>query len=161
MTQGHPSPLAIASAHIPFSFQSGDASVCYRDDSRVSRITAAADTDVQDEPDEALDNLLAQYEQQAEADKRRVTDTAAKPKPTSQMSMKDLRETGLAQPISSDTKCGITYTLIQQQAFILMYCTKHSGHCMCASQEHSVASQGDHMTPHFPIATKPLLVLYQ
>ena len=55
--------------------------------------------------------MLAQYEQQAEADKRRVTDTAARPKPTSQMGMKELRETALAQPLSSDTKCGFNHTL--------------------------------------------------
>ncbi|CAK0782678.1 hypothetical protein CVIRNUC_005873 [Coccomyxa viridis] len=75
-----------------------------RDDSKGSKSPAAASTDAQDEPDEDLDKLLAQYEQQAEADKRRVTDTAARPKPTSQMGMKELRETGLAQPLSSDTK---------------------------------------------------------
>ena len=74
----------------------------------------------QDEPDQDLDNLLAQYEQQAEADKSRVTDTAAKLKPTSQMGMKELRETGLAQPISSDTKCGINYPSILQQASLFM-----------------------------------------
>ena len=100
-----------------------------------------------------MDKLLAQYEQQAEADKRRVTDTAARPKPTSQMGMKELRETGLAQPLSSDTKCGFNHTPLLQQGSNFICGMKHSGHCRCASQEQCAALQGAQMSLHTWIPT--------
>lgn len=58
----------------------------------------------ENEPEDDLDKLLAQYDQQAEADKCRVAVAAVKPKSTAQMGMKELREAGLSQPISADTK---------------------------------------------------------
>lgn len=51
-----------------------------------------------------MDKLFAQYEQQAEADKRKVASAATTEKPTSQMGMKELRETGLSLPIGEDTR---------------------------------------------------------
>lgn len=50
-----------------------------------------------------LDKLLEQYERQANVDKEKGL-SALKQKDLSQMGMAELRETGLAKPLSADTK---------------------------------------------------------
>jgi hypothetical protein len=54
--------------------------------------------------EDELEKLLQQYEREAEADKAKVQ-AAQREKPASQMSMAGLRESGLAKPLSEDTKC--------------------------------------------------------
>ncbi len=57
----------------------------------------------EDDEDDDLDKLLEQYNKQAEEDKAKVLSAVGK-KTLSQMGMKELRETGLAQPLSAETK---------------------------------------------------------
>ena len=56
------------------------------------------------EPEDDLDQLFAQYEQQAEADKRKLAAANTKERSPSQKSMKELRECGLSQPLGQDTR---------------------------------------------------------
>ena len=62
-----------------------------------------ADAKVPEDEDDDLDKLLQQYEAEAEEDWRKVQ-VVAEEKPASQMGMAELREAGMAKPISSDTK---------------------------------------------------------
>ena len=81
-----------------------DASGWCRDAFEHENRASLADTDPAPEPEEDLDQLFAQYEQQAEADKSKVATAAIVENFASQKSMKELRESGLSQPIGQDTK---------------------------------------------------------
>lgn len=54
--------------------------------------------------DDDVDILFAQYELEAAADRAKVESKANKPH-KSNLSMKDIREAGLSEPIAQDNRC--------------------------------------------------------